>query len=327
MNTSRLTLPAEATIYHVVTRATRGEYLFGDLEKERMRRMLWQMAEVCGLEVLTYAVMSNHLHVVVRVPAKEEADAALGNGELLRRFGVWFGASALAEARKGLMGASEEVWAEFRGKYLPMMHDLSWFMRLLKQRFSRWYNAYHKTFGTLWAERFTSVVIEGGGEALLAVCAYVDLNPVRARIVEDPKQYRWSGYGEAVGGRSAPRMGLEKVTGAKRGDWRAVQARYRLCLYAVGTVVQVKRGRKLGAVSDAAAEKVWREQGALGWAVALQDRVGYFVRGGVLGSKDFVDRVFALKRGHFPATRKDGARRMRGGVDWGEMRSLRDLRG
>lgn len=60
MNTSRLTLPAEATIYHLVTRTTRGEFLFGDLEKERMRRMVWQMAEFCGVEVLTYAVMSNH---------------------------------------------------------------------------------------------------------------------------------------------------------------------------------------------------------------------------------------------------------------------------
>lgn len=158
-----------------------------------------------------------------------------------------------------------------------MMHDLSWFMRLLKQRFSRWYNACHKAFGTLWAERFTSVVIEGGGEA--------------------------------VGGRSAPRRGLERVT--------AAQARYRRSLYAMGTAVKVKGGRKQGAVSDAAAEKVWREQGELGWAVALRDRVGYFSRGGVLGSKEFVDRVFALKRDRFPEGRKDGARKLRGGVDWG----------
>jgi len=47
---------------------------------------------------------------------------------------------------------------------------------------------------------------------------------------------------------------------------------YRMCLYAVGTVVKVKRGRKVGAVSDAAAEKVWREQGELGWAVAVRVR-------------------------------------------------------
>jgi hypothetical protein len=94
------------------------------------------------------------------------------------------------------------------------MHDLSWFMRLLKQRFARWYNAFHKTFGTLWAERFTSVIVEGGGEALLATCAYVDLNPVRAKLVSDPKDYQWSGYGEAVGGKAAARKG-----------WRGRQAR------------------------------------------------------------------------------------------------------
>ena len=306
---------------------SRGEFLFGDLEKERMRRMVWQMAEFCGVEVLTYAVMSNHVHVVVRVPIKVEADAAISNAEVLRRFGVLYGKGAMLEAAKGLEGASEEGWTEFRRKHLAMMHDLSWFMRMFKQRFALWFNAYHKTFGTLWAERFTSVVIEGRGEALLAVCAYVDLNPVRAGIVADPREYRWSGYGEAVGGRSGARRGIERVTAARSGDWAAAQARYRMCLYAVGTVVKVKRGRKQGAVSDAAAEKVWREQGELGWAVALRDRVGYFSKGGVLGSREFVDRVFALKREQFPGTRKDGARKMRGGVDWGEMRSLRDLQG
>jgi len=324
MGLPRILITSEPTVYHVIARVSRGEFLFGDLEKERMRRMLWQMAEFCGVEVLTYAVMSNHVHVVVRVPVKVEADAAVMNAEVLRRFGVLYRKGAMLEAAKGLEGASEEGWGEFRRKHLAMMHDLSWFMRMFKQRFALWFNAYHKTFGTLWAERFTSVVIEGRGEALLAVCAYVDLNPVRAGIVADPREYRWSGYGEAVGGRSAPRRGIEGVTGARSGDWGAAQARYRMCLYAVGTVVKVKGGRKQAAVSDAAA-KVWREQGELGWVVALRDRVGYFSRGGVLGSKEFVNRVFALKREQFPATRKDGARRMRGDVDWGEMRSLRDL--
>ena len=52
------------------------------------------------------------------------------------------------------------------------MHDFSWFVRLLKQRFARWYHASHKTFGTLWAERFASVIIEGSGDTLLAVCTW-----------------------------------------------------------------------------------------------------------------------------------------------------------
>ena len=193
----RILISSEPTVYHVVARVSRGEFLFGDLEKERMRRMLWQMAEVCGVEVLTYAVMSNHVHAVVRVPVKEEADAAVTHAEVLRRFGVLYGRGAMLEAAKGLEGASEEGWTEFRRRHLAIMHDLSWFMRMFKQRFALWFNGYHKTFGTLWAERFTSVVIEGRGEALLAVCAYVDLNPVRAGIVADPRE---GGLGGGGGG-------------------------------------------------------------------------------------------------------------------------------
>jgi putative transposase len=40
--------------------------------------------------------------------------------------------------------------------------------------------------------------------------AYIDLNPVRAELVKDPKDYRWSGYGEAVAGNQARRVGLMK---------------------------------------------------------------------------------------------------------------------
>jgi hypothetical protein len=70
----------------------------------------------------------------------------------------------MQEAERNLTGASEEFWKAFRMKYLPLMHELSWFMRLLEQRFARWYNGFHKTFGTLWVERFTSVIVEGEGD-------------------------------------------------------------------------------------------------------------------------------------------------------------------
>ena len=320
----RIIISSEPTVYHVITRVSRGEFLFGELEKERMRKMIWQMADFCGVEVLTYAVMSNHLHLVVRVPVKEESDGAVENSEVLRRFGVLYGVQRMQETGALLAQGAEAEWLTFRGKYLPLMHDLSWFVRLLKQRFARWYNAFHKTFGTLWAERFTSVIIEGSADALLAVCAYVDLNPVRAKLVEDPKDYRFNGYGEAVGGKSLARRGLEQALGEKRGDWKCTQARYRRCLYAAGTVVKVKSGNRQGAISHEAAESVANAGGELSWAVVLTSRVRYFVRGGVVGRKEFVNRVFELKREHFPAARKDGARRMRGGI-WGDLRSLRNL--
>ena len=269
--------------------------------------------------------MSNHLHLVVRVPVKDELDGTVENAKVLRRFGVLYGAQMMRETGALLAQGAEAEWATFRAKYLPLMHDLSWFVRLLKQRFARWYNAFHKTFGTLWAERFTSVIVEGDSEALLAVCAYVDLNPVRAKLVEDPKDYRFSGYGEAVGGKALARRGLERALGEKRGDWKQAQARYRRCLYSAGTVAKVKGGNRQGEISHERAEAVAKAGGELSWAVALTARVRYFARGGVLGRKEFVDRVFELKREHFPLARKDGARKMRGGI-WGDLRNLRKLR-
>ncbi len=361
MAQARLTVTSEPTVYHAITRTIQGTFLFGEVEKNMLRKMLWQMADFCGVEVLTYAVMSNHVHLVVRVPVKDSMEAAAGvdgaagisagagadalvsNAEVLRRYGVLYGKSAMQEAERNLAEASDEIWQAFRMKYVPLMHDLSWFMRLLKQRFARWYNAFHETFGTLWAERFTSVIVEGEGEALLATCAYVDLNPVRAKLVSDPKEYRWSGYGEAVGGLAKARTGLARAAWEEASagqtkeelawkfsqlggaSWKAVQARYRLILYAVGQVPKVKHGRAQGVISEAAGDAVMAAGGELPWAVALRDRVRYFSRGGVLGTKEFVDRIFGMKKAHFPKGRMDGARKLRG-AGWGAITALRDLR-
>ena len=73
------------------------------------------------------------------------------------------------------------------------------FVKELKERFSRWFNKKHARRGTLWMERFRSVIVEGG-ECLRTVAAYIDLNPMRAGLVAEPEEYRWCGYTEALGG-------------------------------------------------------------------------------------------------------------------------------
>ncbi|MFP4069076.1 MAG: transposase, partial [Opitutales bacterium] len=72
--------------YHCMTRTVNGEHLFGDREKEVLRKMLWRVADFSGVEVLTYAVMGNHFHVLVRVPA----DAEVSDEELMRRYRVLY---------------------------------------------------------------------------------------------------------------------------------------------------------------------------------------------------------------------------------------------
>jgi len=55
-----------------MTRTVNGERLFGDREKEILRKMLWQVVEFSGLEILTYCILSNHFHVLLRVPDGQE---------------------------------------------------------------------------------------------------------------------------------------------------------------------------------------------------------------------------------------------------------------
>jgi len=72
--------------YHCMTRTVNGERLFGDREKEVLRKMLWQVADFSGVEVLTYALMGNHFHVLVRVPQQGK----VSDRELLRRWRVLY---------------------------------------------------------------------------------------------------------------------------------------------------------------------------------------------------------------------------------------------
>ena len=80
-------------------------------------------------------------------------------------------------------------------------------MKELKQRFSIWFNRTHENHGTLWSERFKSLLVENNPEALKVVAAYIDLNPVRAGLCGDPKSYRWSGYAEALSGEEQAQRG------------------------------------------------------------------------------------------------------------------------
>ena len=80
----RLKILGRAAVYHCVSRAVNREKLFDTRAREMLRRMIWQVAEFSGVEVLSYCVMSNHFHVLVRVP---DADAVhVDDAELVRRY-------------------------------------------------------------------------------------------------------------------------------------------------------------------------------------------------------------------------------------------------
>ncbi len=75
---------------------------------------------------------------------------------------------------------------QLRAKLMRQIYDLGALMKLLKQRFSTWFNRSHRRFGTLWAARYSNTSVEGCPMDIRTVAASIDLNPVRAGLVDDP---------------------------------------------------------------------------------------------------------------------------------------------
>jgi putative transposase len=169
------------------------------------------------------------------------------------------------------------------------MHDVSEFMKCFKERVTGWYNRTLQTHGTVWGARFKSLVVENRAEVLRAVALYIDLNPVRAGLVEDPKDYRWCGYAEAVAGHRRVREELSAVM--ERRDWSEGGPSYRLWLAGKGSRSDESRGRR--AMPPELADEIRARRGEIGALGALGQRVRHFTDGGALGGKAFVAAVFA----------------------------------
>jgi REP element-mobilizing transposase RayT len=307
-----------------MTRTVNGERLFDDRAKEVLRKMIWQVSDFCGVEVLTYCVMSNHFHVLVRVPVGSEVSDA----ELMRRYLVLYPkpnryqVASIGSLRADLAAGGESA-KRVREQLLARMGDISEFMKTLKQRFTVWFNKSHRRFGTLWADRFKSVLVEGAGNPLQTMAAYIDLNPVRAGLVNDPKDYRFCGYAEAVAGHVPAGQGLLRV-------WcdrlelplsieRALQV-HRLLLFGKGGAAC---GPGVVSMDRAAAVQVLeREDGVLPRSMVLRCRVRYFTDGVILGSEEFVRGLAgSVPRGRRPL-QVNGLK----GAAWGDLSVLRSLR-
>ena len=144
------------------------------------------------------------------------------------------------------------------------------------------------------------------------------------------KDYRYSGYGEAMGGGKEARLGLRQLLQATRGrrvSWGKTQAAYRQHLYVQGRQKGVDpQGRPIRqGFTPEEVKKVLAEGGRLPMHELLRCRVRYFSDGLALGSQAFLEQIFQRYRGHFGPKRQSGARAMRHG-DWGELCTLRSLR-
>jgi putative transposase len=306
-------------VYHCMSRIVGAQHLLDDVCKEKFVALMHPLLKFCEIEIITYCVMSNHFHVLVRVPPRRDS-ASISDAELMEKLQAFYGKkgvwTVLAEE---CLDQGRAIDQGIRDAALSRVGDVSVFIQELKQRFSRWYNKLHERTGYLWGERFKSVIVEDRPLSIQTVAAYIDLNPVRAGLVGDPKDYRFSGYAAALAGNRVMRQGLMSCLAGK--TWSQASAEYRMSLY-------VRGGNSGRADKRALDPEVIKAELARGGELALGQilrlRIRHLTDGVILGSKGFVDETWMKHRDKFGARRKSGARPIRGAPIPG-IAVLRDL--
>ncbi|MGI5869305.1 MAG: transposase [Kiritimatiellia bacterium] len=209
-------------IYHVISRISGQRFLLDEDEKPRLEWLMNAAAGFSGVDILAYAFMDNHFHMLVKVPVPQLVD----DQELFRRMRLLYGKKKtdriLTEwelwEKKGMMGRVIDAKFALRRR----MYDLSQFCKTFKETFSMMYNDRHEHSGTIWGSRFKSILLSPDYSTIMTVAAYINLNPVRADVVGDPGEYSWSGYGAAKHGNGLARKAMCNLVGTALGRREAV---------------------------------------------------------------------------------------------------------
>jgi hypothetical protein len=164
------------------------------------------------------------------------------------------------------------------------LSNLSEFVREIKVGFTRYYNRR----GYFWGDRFKSVIVEKG-ETLINCLAYIDLNPLRAGLVDLPEEYRWNSidYHIQTGNKDnflSLDFGLKEF-GVLDAEERL--NRYRRYVYEAGAL---DRSGKPGAgvTDNSVLEKERENDFELKRVQRFRYRTRYFTDSGIIGTKEFV---------------------------------------
>ncbi|MEN8155058.1 MAG: transposase [Acidobacteriota bacterium] len=276
----RIKIKGEAAYYHIMSRTVGNEFLLNREEKEKFVEIIKRFSRLYFVKIIGYCVMSNHFHLLIRMdPSYQYKDE-----DVIRRL-------------KEFYGKEDKLWNYKLNDYRKKLSDISEFTKIIKQNFSWWYNRVNDRRGYFWSDRFKSVLIERG-ESLLNCLAYIDLNPVRAGIVDIPEKYRWSSFGYRIqSGNSGGYLSFDGIYDDKE---KEVIRIYRKYLYGEGVVEKSGTGR----IKD----QVYIEERDREFIVPpinlFRHRIRYFSEGLVLGSKDFIKTAY-IEFGNTVILKKD----------------------
>ena len=251
----------------------------GDSEKEYLVSLLNRLRKVYFAEILGFCCMGNHFHLLTRM--LPEADFT--DKEIKKRYEICYGKDR---------DFAEGQIPFFRAKW----SSLSEFVKEIKLGFSRYYNRRHNRRGFFWGDRFKSVIVENG-QTLINCLAYIDLNPVRAGIVEKPEEYRWNSIGYHVQTNNKDGF-LSLDFGLK--EFNVLDADERLRLYRKFLYEKGANNKESGCQIDKkTVEKERRKDFKINPVDRFRYRTRYFSDSGIIGTKEFVAQNYQRFKHHF----------------------------
>jgi REP element-mobilizing transposase RayT len=200
--------PSEVQVVHTISRCVRRAFLCGEdpvggesYEHRRkwIRDRLEFLASVFGVDCLTYALMSNHIHLVLR--SRPDVVAAWTDEQVARRWLRLF-----PQRREQDGSPAEPLEAEIRAivnqpdvlqERRRRLSDISWWMRCTTEHIARQANREDRCTGHFWEGRYKCQLLLDEG-SLLACAAYVDLNPVRAALAQTPEDSAYTGVKDRI---------------------------------------------------------------------------------------------------------------------------------
>jgi REP element-mobilizing transposase RayT len=199
----------EVGLVHVCSRCVRRSYLAGldvvsgkdyGYRREWIRRRMELLCSVFALDMLTYAIMSNHIHLILRT--RPDVTETWTDEEIAFRWLRVFPGQRIESHLADPTDAAVEMLVNTPGKIKQLrtrLTDVSWFMKALCEPIARQANAEDDCTGRFWEGRFKAqkIVDEAG---LLACAMYVDLNPVRAAIAQTPEASHYTSAFDRING-------------------------------------------------------------------------------------------------------------------------------
>jgi len=282
--------------YHCISKCVRSAFLMtdeaGNDRKQWIEDRLQLLAENFSVAVGGFAVMDNHLHVLCRLDPEESL--AWSAEEVIRRWIAVYPPLNLALDDPKIV----DMWVQNHAKDLQRvavlrerLADLGWFMKSLKEPLSRMCNKADNVKGTFWEARYKSIAILDT-EALLATCAYIDLNPVAAGIAETPESSRHTSIKQRVEHAKSQNK-VEAIKAARQSSVAGSKA--------TGTLEQrhwlvpIEDRRRLSGKRNAEAREGMVESFPLGSYVLLVEYTGRLFRNGKArinaGVQDVLERL------------------------------------